>query len=240
MLKIEFFHDVICSFCFPMSNRMRKISKKYNNIEIIHRSFALGWEPEDFVRSFGSRQAVKGEVLSHWEQANQNDDDHRFNIDGMRETDFDFPTSKPGLKAAKAAGILHGQVAYWDFFDKLQEKLFVENENVEDLGVIREAVAEAGLDLEEWQAQYDKAETEEAVIKDLQLAQAYGVYSAPTLVINQKYAIPGAQPQDQLELMLQEVAEKEGTSLTKLTPLTDLTGGQGPACRLVDGKMICD
>ncbi len=40
-MKIEFFHDVICSFCFPMSHRMREIQKRYPNVEIIHRSFSL-------------------------------------------------------------------------------------------------------------------------------------------------------------------------------------------------------
>ena len=56
LIKIEFFHDAICSFCFPMSARMRLIAKKYNNVEINHRSFALGWEAEDFIQSFGSRE----------------------------------------------------------------------------------------------------------------------------------------------------------------------------------------
>jgi predicted DsbA family dithiol-disulfide isomerase len=47
MFKIEFFHDVICSFCFPMSARMSRIAKNYSNIEIIHHSFALGWKAEE-------------------------------------------------------------------------------------------------------------------------------------------------------------------------------------------------
>ena len=142
MIKIEFFHDVICSFCFPMSARMRKITEKYNNIEVIHRSFALGWQAEDFIRGFGSREAVKPEVLNHWAQANQNDDEHRFNIEGMRQTDFNFPISKPGLLATKAAGIIGGDDMYWDVFDRIQNKLFVENKNIEDIEVIEEAVKE--------------------------------------------------------------------------------------------------
>ena len=74
MLKIEFFHDVICSFCFPMSARMRRIANKYNNIEIIHRSFALGGNQKTLSEALYSREAVKAEVLSHWQHANQNDD----------------------------------------------------------------------------------------------------------------------------------------------------------------------
>lgn len=58
-MKIEFFHDVICSFCFPMSDRMHEIQQEFPEIELIHRSFALGWSANDFETMFGSRSAVK-------------------------------------------------------------------------------------------------------------------------------------------------------------------------------------
>ncbi|NMA84350.1 MAG: DsbA family protein [Epulopiscium sp.] len=237
-MQIEFFHDVICSFCFPMSARMRRIAKKYNNIEIIHRSFALGWEEEDFIRSFGSREAVKPEVLGHWVHANKNDDEHRFNIEGMRKTNFNFPISKPGLIAAKAAGLIGGDSMYWDVFDRIQNKLFVENKNIEDVAVLEEAVKETNISFTDWKAQFDKEETEKAILADLQLVQAYGINSAPTLVINQKYAIAGAQPQGEIEKLLARVSKDEGIPLNKLQTLQmDDTGG---SCSIVDGKWKCD
>lgn len=238
MIKIEFFHDVICSFCFPMSARMRRLSTKFNNIEIIHRSFALGWEPEDFIRTFGSREAVKPEVLGHWVHANQNDDEHRFNIEGMRQTNFNFPISKPGLIAAKAAGRVGGDKAYWDLFDRIQNKLFVENKNIEDRAILEEAVKETNIPFDEWKTQFENKETEDAVLKDLQLAQSYGVHSAPTLVINQKYAISGAQPQDVIENTLKKIALDEGIPLNKLQTLQ--MEDAGGACSVIDGKWQCD
>lgn len=238
MIKIEFFHDVICSFCFPMSARMRRIAMKYNNIEINHRSFALGWEAEDFIRSFGSREAVKPEVLRHWAHANKNDDEHRFNIEGMRQTAFNFPISKPGLIAAKAAGLIGGDNMYWDVFDRIQYKLFVENKNIEDIAVLEEAVKETSISFANWKAQFENDETEKAVLADLQLAQAYGVNSVPTLAINQKYAITGAQSQEQIEKVLARISKDEGIPLNKLQTLqTDDTAG---SCSIVDGKWKCD
>lgn len=238
MIKIEFFYDVICSFCFPMSARMRRIVKKYNNVEVVHRSFALGWEAEDFINSFGSREAVKPEVLSHWAHANENDDEHRFNIEGMRQTNFNFPISKPSLKAAKAAGLIGGDDMYWDVFDKLQNKLFVENKNIEDIAVLDEAVKETGIAFADWKAKFENEETEKAVLADLQLAQAYGINSAPTLVINQKYAISGAQSLEEIEKALARISKDEGIPLNKLQTLqTDETAG---SCSIVDGKWQCD
>lgn len=238
MIKIEFFHDVICSFCFPMSARMRRIAKNYNNIEINHRSFALGWEAEDFIRDFGSREAVKAEVLSHWDHANKNDEEHRFNIEGMHQIDFNFPLSKPGLKAAKAAGLIGGDTMYWDVFDRIQNKLFVENKNIEDMTVLEEAVKETSVPFSDWKAQFENDETEKAVLADLQLAQAYGVNSAPTLVINQKYAINGAMSQEEVKNVLTRISKEEGVPLNKLEILnTDDTAG---SCSIVNGKWECD
>lgn len=237
MLQIEFFHDVICSFCFPMSNRLRKVIAKYPNIKVIHRSFALGWEKEDFERMFGTHAAVKPEVLNHWEAANQNDDDHRFNIDGMKEQDFLFPTSKAGLLAAKAAGEVGGQAAYWEVFDKLQTGLFVRNMDIADDQVIETLIKETTIDFDKWQSSFKSPDTETKVRQDLQLVQAYGIQGAPALVINQKYLISGAQPQQMIEETLNEIAKKEGVALTGL----QLFGGSdGVACQIIDGQWICD
>ena len=212
-MKIEFFHDTICSFCFPMSARMRKIANKYNNIEIIHRSFALGWEAQDFIDFFGSRQAVTGEVISHWAEANKNDDESRFNIEGMRQTDFDFPISKPALLAAKAAGIVGGEDMYWDVFDELQHKLFVENKNIENIDVIEEAVKETDISLPDWKVQFEMEETEEAVLDDFQLVKKYGVRVVPTLVVNGKHSISGARSQEDIEEFLKKISDEEGIPL---------------------------
>jgi predicted DsbA family dithiol-disulfide isomerase len=221
-----------------MSARMRRIAKNYNNIEIIHRSFALGWEAEDFIRNFGSREAVKPEVLSHWAHANINDDEHRFNIEGMRQTNFNFPISQPGLKAAKAAGLIGGEDMYWDVFDRIQNKLFVENKNIEDIDVLEEAVKETSVPFMEWKVMFESQETEKAVLADLKLVQAYSINSAPTLVINGKYAIAGAQPQEEIEKVLARISKDEGIPLNKLQILqNDDTAG---ACSIVDGKWKCE
>jgi len=221
-----------------MSARMRRIANKYNNIEIIHRSFALGWDPKDFINSFGSREAVKPEVLNHWIHANKNDDEHRFNIEGMKKTDFNFPISKPGLIAAKAAGIVGGDSMYWDVFDRIQNKLFVENKNIEDNSVLEEAVKETDISFKDWQVQFEKKETEGAVLKDFEIVRSYGVNSAPTLVINNKYAISGAQPEDVIIDALTRISKEEGVPLNKLQTIqfSDESG----TCSIIDGKWNCD
>src|SRR5690625_6597268 len=117
---------------------MRKLVQKYNRREIKLRSFALGWEKEQFIQMVGSHEAVKQEVLGNWEHTNQNDDEHLFNIEGMKEEDFLFPTSKNGLIAAKAAGRVAGEDGYWDVFDGIQDALFVQNKDISQQTVLEE------------------------------------------------------------------------------------------------------
>ena len=193
-VTIEFFHDVICSFCFPMSYRMRELVKAMPEVEIVHRSFALVREEGAFDHMFGSREAAKDEVLRHWEQANQNDDLHRFNIQGMREADFPFPTSMKGLLACKAAFFTGGEGASWDVFDALQTAFFVESRNIGDRNVIESIIRETELDFGTWRQYYRDPKTMEAVESDLHLVEQYGITSVPTLIINGKHRVVGALP----------------------------------------------
>ena len=235
-MKVEFFHDVICSFCFPMSYRMRKAAEKYPRLEITHRSFALGWEKEQFIQTFGSHEAVKPEVLTHWEQANKNDDLARFNIEGMKSKDFLFPTSKNGLLAAKAAGLSQGQDAYWTVFDALQHALFVENKDIADLNVIEDIVRQTSINFDQWKVQFNQKETEQAVLEDLKIVKNYGIQGAPAIVVEGKYLISGAQPQEVIEETLEKIAKEEGLQLKGL----QLIGDETDACRIVDGNWQCD
>jgi predicted DsbA family dithiol-disulfide isomerase len=207
-VTVEFFHDVICSFCFPMSYRMRQLQKIMPEVEIVHRSFALVKTESDFDQMFGSRAAAKDEILSHWEHANQNDDLHRFNISGMRRADFLFPASMKALIACKAAFFTDGDAGYWDVFDALQDALFVQNRNIGAQDVLEDVVSETKIDFEQWKRRYDDAGTREAVEKDLLLADQYGIHSVPSLVINGTHLVSGAQPLTQIIHAIHALAEE--------------------------------
>jgi len=226
---IEFFHDVICSFCFPMSYRMRQVQKLMPEVQIVHRSYALVKSVDDFDFMFGSRTMAKDEIMSHWEHANHNDDLHRFNISGMRQAEFPFPTSMKGLLACKAAYFVAGDAGYWDVFDNLQNALFVQNRNIEEDEIIEDCIRKSGIDFELWVQHYNSVETMDAVERDLLLVRQYNIQGVPALVINGTQQIFGAQP---LSKIIQVI---EG-----ITKVIDQPSGDGASCRLVDGKIVCE
>lgn len=238
-LNVEFFHDVICSFCYPMSYRMRKISEEMEELNIIHKSYALAPDDKTYETQFGSRKNVKDEIVRSWEYANQNDDLHRFNIEGMKKTDFLFPTSTKALKAAKAARLVKDEALYWDVYDALQKALFTDNKNIEDDEVIFEIIKSTNTDFDKWLEMYNSQEVVEAVDSDLYLAKQYGVKSVPALIIDQKYILSGAQPYDVIleslkEIYKEKLKEEESASIN----LQNM--GEGDSCNFVDGEWVCD
>ena len=204
-MQLEFFHDTICSFCFPMSYKLREISKLNPRFEIIHRSFALALERQDLINMFGNLNEAKSEILNHWEKANRTDPLHRFNIPGMLRADFEFPHSKPALLAAKAAGLIAGQEEYWDVFDALQHAMFVDSRNIADVEIIKDIVASVSINYTMWEQEFVAPETEILVQEDLMLAKKYRITGVPTLIVDKKYHINGSLSIQQITALLAEV-----------------------------------
>ena len=177
---------------------MRQFKEKFPNFKIIHRSFALIREPKDFDNMFGSREEAKNEILEHWRHANKNDDLRRFNIEGMKKQTFLFPTSMNALHACKAAALVAGEDGYWDAFDALQNALFVENKNIENQEIIDSVMKTLSFDFDSWRGYYSSDKVKKGVLDDFSIARKYGINSVPTLVVNEKNIIPGAQSLDKI------------------------------------------
>ena len=238
-LNVEFFHDAICSFCYPMSYRMRQLAHDIPELHVVHRSFALAPDAEALAEQFGSHEQAKAEILTHWAHANQVDDLHRFNITGMEKESFLFPTSMKPLRAAKAAAFVGGDACYWDVFDALQKGLFTDHKNIEEEAVIFDLVRGCDLDFELWKQYYISEEVQEAVLADLQLAKQYGIHSVPSLVIDGTYLISGAQPITQLLAHFNNILEEKRQQQEQPIVLQS-TDESGAACTMTDGKWQCD
>lgn len=196
---IEFFHDVICSFCFPMSYRMRQLQAALPHAKILHRSFALVWQEEDLDQMFGDRGAAKEEILTHWARANLLDDLGRFNIPGMRRANFPFPTSVLPLLACEAARRTAGEAGYWDMFDALQHAFFSQSQNIGDPEVVERCAHRTHLCFDHWLRYYHDPATRGMLEQDLRLVEQYGIRQVPTLVINGTQLLEdGAVPLPQL------------------------------------------
>ena len=204
-LHIDFFHDVLCAWCYALSPRLRRLSYIYPDIEVDHHCFALAPTPARLKDMFGDERTAKEEILEHWRAANKNDEEHRINAELMAKRTHDYPYSMPGLIACKAAEILKGPAGHWDYFDRVQKAHLTECLNIVDREVLIQCARDINLDTTRFESLLDDPQTMNAVQKDLGLAQQFGINSVPTLVINNKWQINGAYPYEELKSLIDKV-----------------------------------
>lgn len=202
---LEFFHDVLCAWCYALSPRVRRLVAQFPDVTVEHRCFALAPTPDAIVAIFGSKEAGKREILEHWRAANRNDDQHRIQADLMATRTFDYPWSMPGLRACKAAELQGGAQAHWDLFDRIQRAHLTECLNIADDEVLRKCAADVGLDVDRWERDYRSPAVAELVERDLARARLYGITGVPSLVADGRYVLVGAQPYDRLVRWVEEV-----------------------------------
>lgn len=192
-VKIEFFHDVLCAWCFALSPRLRKLVNEFPNVEVTHRSFALAPTENSIEKMFGSKEAGKSEILKHWQAANQNDDEHRIRPEEMAKKTFDYPNSMPGLLACKAAEFQGGPKVHWDMFDRIQKAHLTETLNIADFEVLLKCATDTGLDINRFKNDFHSDKILQAVEEDFSRARVAGVNGVPTIIINEKEILSGAQ-----------------------------------------------
>lgn len=180
-LKLEFFHDVVCGWCFVMSPRLRQVAKELP-IEIRHRSFVLQDSRAEMVRTFGSMAQAKETILGHWRHCAVHDDEKRINVEGMRRQSFDYPSGLLGAIACKAAETQRGQEGHWDMFDAIQKAHLAENRNIADRDVMLAIARDLGLDFDRFASDLRSPTILQCVEDDRQHARDLGISSIPTIV----------------------------------------------------------
>ncbi|HQF11449.1 MAG TPA: DsbA family protein [Paludibacteraceae bacterium] len=205
-ITIEFFHDVLCAWCYALSPRVEKLVEKYfDRIEVIHRSFALAPEPNGIEKIFGSKEEGKIQILGHWRAANMNDDAHRMHPELMATRTFDYPYSTPGLLACKAAELQGGNEMHHKIFNRIQKAHLTECLNINDVEVLKMCAREVGLNVEQWEKDFHTEKVKQMLDEDFYLAYQYGINSVPTLIANGKYKLTGAQPYETLEKWINQI-----------------------------------
>lgn len=185
-MKVEFFHDVLCAYCYSLSPKVRELQAEFPDLEIVHRSYALISNEKEMIEEYGSGFKAKELIVDHWDGANKVDADHRLNIVAMKKTNFPFPISTPCLLACEAARMIGGEGAYWDMFDGLQKAFYTDSLNIGDEEVISKIAAEQSFDYSQWNRNFHSDETMDLLKEDYNRVEKYGVDIVPYLVFDEK------------------------------------------------------
>jgi len=223
-MKIEVWSDFVCPFCYIGKRRLEMALDQFphkNEVDVEFKSFEL--DPNSPVYSGKSiHEALASKYGMSIEQAKQSNEQIGQQAASVGLT-FNFKDMKPtntfdAHRLAKFAKT-HGKEKV--VTESLLHSYFTESKNLSELETLADIAEAVGLDRQEaLQVLNDKALYANDVRIDEGIAQQYGVTGVPYFIVNQKYAISGAQPLETFVSALQQVWEEENPApkLQSLNP----------------------
>lgn len=228
-MKVQIWSDVMCPFCYIGKRRFEEALSTFNyrdEVEIEWKSFQLnpalktntsisvyqsladskGWQL-DYAKQ------VTGQVAEMAEQVNLN-----FN--------FDSAVVANSFKAHRFSHLAKKYNLGNQAEELLFRSYFTDGKNVDDDETLAELGKEVGLNPDEVIETLNAPEAYAAdVNQDIQEAEALGIRGVPFFVVNNKYAVSGAQA---TEVFLNTLY----TAYAEWQQLPDgsLNAGDGPAC----------
>lgn len=211
-MKVEIWSDVMCPFCYIGKKRFEKAINSLGmegEVDVVYRSFLLDPDLETDPSMNVTQHLAKKKGISLEEAQKMNE-----YVTGMAAEEgltYDLGNAVVA-NSRNAHRLLHlakskGKQA--EFKEALLRGYFEEGKNIDDLETLKELGKQAGLNPDEIEATFSSADFTEEVIQDIQRAQQIGVQGVPFFVINEKFALSGAQPTDTFKQALQKVQTEE-------------------------------
>lgn len=97
-----------------------------------------------------------------------------------------------------------------EFHKAIFRKVYADGQDPRQWKVLRSAAAEVGLNADEMQREVESEKYTANVADQVQWAYRIGVTGVPTYVINDRYAIVGAQPYEVFKGTLEQIMNQQG------------------------------
>ncbi|MGJ7913005.1 DsbA family oxidoreductase [Neobacillus sp. LXY-1] len=240
-MKIEVWSDFVCPFCYIGKRRLEMALEQFphkDQVEVEFKSFELDPNSPNYNGQNIHEVLAKkyGMSVEQAKQANKGVGQQAasvgltFNFDDMKPTNtFDAHRL---AKFAKAEG-KEGAIT-----EKLLFGYFSESKLVSDHETLANIAEEVGLDRQKaLEVLQDETAYASDVRMDEALSQQYGISGVPFFIVNQKYAISGAQPLETFVGALQKVWEEESATpvLQNLSTDDDVSCADG-SCAIPEQK----
>ncbi len=97
-----------------------------------------------------------------------------------------------------------------EFHKVVFRKVYAEGHDPSQWDVLRSAAGEAGLNADEMQRDVENEKYTATVVDQVRWAYQIGVTGVPTYVINDRYAVVGAQPYEVFKNALEQILNQKG------------------------------
>ena len=209
-VQLDVVSDVMCPWCYIGKRRLEKALETVGDVEveIQWRPFQLdatlppeGKDRREYLETkFGGPERAK-QIYSTIEQAGRDE--------GL---DFNFPAIEVSPNTLDAHRVIRwaaneGEAVQGKLVERLFELFFMEGAHIGQHKVLIEAAKHAGMDESVVATLLDTDKDRDAVEKEIAVAQQMGVLGVPCFIINNKYAVMGAQEPDQIASAIRQAAE---------------------------------
>jgi predicted DsbA family dithiol-disulfide isomerase len=196
-MKVEIWSDVMCPFCYigkrKFENALQQFAHK-DAVEVEWKSFQLDpqiqTQPGKNINQYLAER--KGWTIEYARQMNSQVTKMAAGV-GLTY-DFDKAVIANSFDAHRFAGYAKKHGLGNEAEEKLFQAYFTEGKNIADHDTLAQLGAEIGLDAIELKKVLAGDEYRDAVVEDVQEAEALGVRGVPFFVLNRQYAVSGAQP----------------------------------------------
>ena len=224
-LKVQIWSDIMCPFCYIGKRRIEEALQNFEHKEAVE----IEWKSYQLDASFVA--SPEDNMVEHLAEKYRKDNDWAQNmLDNMTQNaktaGLDFYFEKAILaNSFNAHRLLHLAKKY-NLANDLEELLFkaylTEGKNINDLDTLSKLGIEVGLDAETVAKVLNSDTYGAEVQQDQEEANAIGVQGVPFFVLDNKYAISGAQPATAFLETLEKVWQ-EGKFESKVTLVNTTT-----------------
>ena len=209
-LSVQIVSDVMCPWCLIGKRRLEQALENVDDLDI-----AVAWRPFQLDATLPLEGLDRQTYLK-----NKFGDRAGLFYDHIRETGaaegiaFDFEAIKLSPNTLNAHRLIHwaeGAGCQDAVVEALFVAYFLNGENTGDQNVLTRIAAAAGMDQKIVADLLDGDADLDRVQQDIATAQQLGVSGVPCFIINNKYAISGAQPAEVLERAFKEIAAEADT-----------------------------
>lgn len=212
-MKIEVWSDYVCPFCYIGKKQLEIAIDELgygDKIEVEYKSYLL--DPSTPVDTNGS---VYEELQRKYQMPLEEVKKMTANITARAKEvglDYNFDDMKNAntVKAHRLAKWAETEGKGKEFTERVLKAYFLEGQAIGQTDVLLALVKDVDLSVERAQQVLDTDDFIVEVQQDITTAQNLGVRGVPFFVIDNKYGISGAQPQEVFEQTIEKAAQELG------------------------------
>jgi len=206
-MKVEIWSDVMCPFCYIGKRRFEDALEHFEHkdeIEIEWKSFQLNpnMETNPNINIDQYLADVKGFTIDHARQLNAHVT--QMAAEAGLTYNFDKAIVANSFNAHRYSHLAKKHGLGVEAEEQLFKAYFTDGKNIDDKDTLVELGTSLGLDTSEVKQVLESNAYADEVKRDIEQAQYLGIQGVPFFVLNNKYAVSGAQAVPVFEQTLQK------------------------------------